>query len=435
MGEPLAAGQPRVLWIAYVFPPAGGTQGLRMQRYLQEITRADPSLTIDVLTIRQSAANPQYDEMLGLGAIEGVRVHQVRPGWLHEMRYRWRLDQRSLPGGRARANAAVLSLIHLSNLGWIPWAATWIAVRGTVVRRRYDAVYVFVDPFASLLLAMIAAVLNPGARLVMEYGDPRIPVRRGRRSLLRAAAVLEERTLRRSAAAIFRTQAAIRAYQARYPSVSPERFAVLYGGVDWEPYDAPAPAPASPGAAEFTIAYTGTLYVDSVDPEPFFRAVARVAACGVEPVRVRMVGAESPVAVSLVRDLGLGEVVSFTGHVPASQVISMQRSATLLLAFGFQVPYKISSKIAQYFAARVPILFIGEAYDDPGAELVRRYRRGVNAPNEAGAIASAILDVHGSWQRGDLGRRFDLSRSGQYSWHQLGGQVRTLLTGSTGGRR
>lgn len=128
-------------------------------------------------------------------------------------------------------------------------------------------------------------------------------------------------------------------------------------------------------------------------------------------------------------------MVSFTGHVPASQVISMQRSAALLLAFGFQTPYKISSKIAQYFAARVPILFIGETYDDPGAELVRRYRRGVNASNEADAIANAILDVYGSWQRGDLGRRFDLSRTGQYSWQQVSAQVRTLLAGSMGGRR
>jgi glycosyltransferase involved in cell wall biosynthesis len=430
MEGPRATGRPRILWIAYVFPPAGGTQGLRMQRYLQEITGADPSLAIDVLTISQNAANPQYDGLLDLPG-QGVRVHRVWPGWLHGLRYRWRIDQRSLASGRA--TTLFLSVIHLSNLGWIPRAVAWIALRSIVARRRYDAVYVFVDPFACLLLAMIASAVNPRARLVLEYGDPRIPVRTGCRPVLRAGGLLEDRVLRRSSAVIFRTRAALRAYQAHYPGVSAESFTIVYGGVDWEPYD--APAPVSPGSAEFTIAYTGTLYADSVDPEPFFRAVAAVAASGVERLRVRMVGAQDPVAIRLVRDLGLGRIVSFAGHVPARQVISVQASAALLLAFGTRVPYKISSKIAQYFAARVPILFIGEADDDPGAELVRLHRRGLVARNEADAIATAIRDVHDAWQRGDLGRLFDLSRTGQYSWQQVSSQVRTLLISSTGGRR
>ena len=46
--------QLRILWVAYVFPPAGGTQGVRMKRYLEEIIRAQPDAEIDVLTIRQS---------------------------------------------------------------------------------------------------------------------------------------------------------------------------------------------------------------------------------------------------------------------------------------------------------------------------------------------------------------------------------------------
>jgi glycosyltransferase involved in cell wall biosynthesis len=419
------ARRPRILWVAYVFPPVGGTQGLRMQRYLQEITRADPAIAIDVLTIHQAAANPQFDRMLGLPGADGVRVHRVRPGVLHRLRYRWRLDQRCL--GRGPATAAAANTIRLSNLGWLPRGAFWLAAGRT--RRRYDAVYVFVDPFASLILGLVAALLNPRARLMLEYGDPRIPVRHRRLPLSRAGSVLERRALHRSCVAVFRTWGAVRAYQDHYPSVAAGTFTVLYGGVDWEPYDA-VPA-ALGGPPNFSIVYTGTLYADSVDPEPFFRAVARVAAAQEDgSISVRMVGAESPAVSRLVRELSLEGLVTVAGHVPASEVIPIQRSAALLLAFGTRTHYKISSKLAQYIAARVPILYVTELADDPGAELVSRTRRGPVVPNEAGAIAAAILEARRAWLSGDLGARFDLSRTGEFSWQQVGSEVGTLLTGA-----
>jgi hypothetical protein len=419
----------RILWIAYVFPPVGGTQGLRMQRYLQEITRANPAIEIDVLTIRQAAANPQFDRMLGPPDAAGVRVHRVRPGLLHRLRYRWRLDQRC--AGRGRATAVLANTIHVSNLGWIPRGAAWLAVHRA--RRSYDAVYVFVDPFASLILGVIATLLNPRARLVLEYGDPRIPVRHRRLPLSRAGSALERKALHRSGAAIFRTWGAVRAYRDHYPSVPAGTFTVLYGGVDWEPYDSVPPALGGPPG--FSIIYTGTIYADSVDPEPFFRAVGRVAAAEENgPISVRMVGAQSPVVTGLVRDLGLGGLVTVTGHVPASEVIPIQRSAAFLLAFGTRTRYKISSKLAQYVAARVPILYVSELPDDPGAELVSRTRRGLVVPNEAGAIADAILEARRSWLRGDLHARFDLSRTGAFSWQQVSSEVGSLLTGSARGR-
>ena len=250
--------------------------------------------------------------------------------------------------------------IKLSNISWIPRAAWWLMRRG---RDRYDAIYVFVDPFVSLALGLLSHRQNPLSRLVLEYGDPRTPTRKVSPVLAGAASQFEAAALSRSSGVIFRTPAAVKAYRDKYLSLDPARFSVLYGGVDWEAYD----GIASDAADQFTICYTGTIYADSVDPAPFFQAVARVVGRHKRALRVLMIGAESPAVLRLVRELGLQGAVSLEGHVPIGQIATWQRSAHLLLAFGVNCEYKISSKLAQYFAARVPVLYVSEAADDQGA--------------------------------------------------------------------
>ena len=413
----------RVLWIAYVFPPAGGSQGLRMQQYLKMICLAHPDVTVDVLTIRQTELNAQFDPRLLEDVPASVRIHRVGPGFLHRLRYRWGLDRRYLGSAGRRSRHLMLCLIQLSNLGWIPHAAAWL---GRQAAGRYDAVYVFVDPFSSLALALLASVLNPGARLVLEYGDPRISVRGITTLLGRTAAWLEERTLRRCSAAILRTQAALDAYLAAYGSIPASRLAVIYGGVDSGLYDA---ADASSGAGQFRICYTGTMYSHSADPSPFFHAVARIVADRRLPVRVVIAGAENPALTRMVKELNLDAAVTLTGHLPMDRMASVQRSATLLLAFGLDNPYQISSKLAQYITARVPVLYVTAYGDDPGAELIRSSGRGLLVENTVAAIECGILHCLRLWQDGNLPSCFNLSRTDEFSWHQVAGAVAAMITG------
>jgi glycosyltransferase involved in cell wall biosynthesis len=413
----------RILWISYVFPPVGGTQGLRMQQYLRKICQAHPDFAVDVLTIRQTKLNAQLDPQLLAGIPASVRIHRVRPGVLHQLRYRWGFDRRYEAHPGSRLAYLMLAVIQLSNLGWLPYAARWLVGRAW---RRYDAVYVFVDPFTSLIPALLAAGLNPGARLVVEYGDPRLSARGITTLLGRAAGRLEERALRRCSAAIFRTKAAAEAYRAGYPSIPVDRLAVIYGGVDCELYDT---AGASSVADAFVICYTGTMYSYSADPAPFFQAIAKIAGQGGPPVRVVIAGAENPVITRLVKDLGLTRTVTITGHLPAHAIVPIQRSASLLLAFGFAGSHRISSKLAQYITARVPVLYITASRDDPGAELIRSSGRGLLVANDADAIEDGIAGCLRLWRAGEFPGCFNVSRTDEFSWQRVAGQVAARITG------
>ena len=401
----------RILWIAHVFPPVGGTQGLRMARYLQELTHGS-SLQVDVLTIRQSRNNPQWDAALAAGLPGSVSIHRVNPGWLYQHRFAWKLDHRA----EARGRSWLLNAIRLGNLPWLPRAARWILGRG---RRRYDGIYVFADPLVSIALGLLAARLNPDARLVLEYG-------RGLPAPHRGAAFLERHALARCRAAIVRTQATVRAYRDRYPAVPGDRFIVLYGGVDRGLYD----ATGGPFIQDrFSIVYTGVVYSDTVSPEPFFRAVQQIVSGGVA-LDVVMAGARSPAVEQIVARLDLAGVVSMPGHLALAEVAAVQQRASLLLAFGFRDPFKISSKLAQYFAARVPVLYIAGSGADPGAVLVSQSRRGLVVANDTAEIRAAIESVRLLRVDGGLAGRFDLSSTDEYSWESVARSVGSLLTGS-----
>ena len=411
----------RVLWIAFVFPPIGGTQGLRMRRYLEEMSRIRPTTLIDVLTIRPPRTDPHMDRSLAEGMPDSVRVNRVSPGVLQRLRYLWHLDSRSLACDRELTRAICRYLIFASSVTWIAWAAIWMFLR---LRRRYDSIYVFVDPSASLVLALLAGRIFRTARVILEYGDPRIAVG-GKRSLPRAAAMaVEERAMLRCSGVIFRTSAAVSAYRKAYPSVPEDRFAVVYGGVDWQSYESVGPAARS---SLFTIVYTGMLYPHSVDPGPFFRAIA--GCCRTVPVRVVVAGAEDPVISRIVKEYQLEDVVCFTGHIPMSRVVHLQRSASVLLAFGFECPYRIPSKLAQYIASRVPILYIAQSKREPGASLVQELNRGIVVLNEEQAIAGAVDDLICSWENGEVSQRFNLSYADGFSWEQVAGRIVALLDG------
>jgi Glycosyl transferases group 1 len=412
----------RILWIANVFPPVGGGQGRRMRRYLEEIVSAHPETVIDVLTIHPDATIPWRDEVLGGALPATVRVDRVPPGLLHHLRYRLRLDALTLSLPESWRRRALLGVICLSNVAWIAPAAIQLWRQR---RSDYTSVYVFVDPFVSVALALLARRLHPAARIVLEYGDPRIPGKAGSHPLVRAGAWLERRALIRSHAAVFRAQDVIELYRNQFPSVPADRYHIVYGGVNWEDYDK---VPCAAGQEEFRIVYSGTIYADSVDPAPFIRAIHKVIRDGYK-VSVTMIGSPDRSVVQLAEDLALGTAITFLGHIPVDELPAIQRSAALLLAFGFDSPYKISNKLAEYVAARVPILFITASASEPGARLVRDARRGIVVSNDVTDIADSIESACDLWEQGALSEQFDMGRSGAFGWAEGASKIFILLHG------
>jgi hypothetical protein len=51
-------------------------------------------------------------------------------------------------------------------------------------------------------------------------------------------------------------------------------------------------------------------------------------------------------------------------------------------------------------------------------------------PNDPDRITAAVADLMASWQAGKLSERFDLSRSGEFSWSSCATAMLSILLGS-----
>lgn len=394
-----------VLWIAFTFPPYGGGDGMCNRKYLEHILTYNPLEGVDVLTIKPCNSFPQYDASL-LDGLEqlGVSIHRVSPGPFHRLRYTCNFIRTT--GSRLRAAVRKI-VVFLSNTLWVLPALAWLVKKRILGgRAHYKGIYTWVDPLPSLIVGGAAKLLFR-AKWVVEYGDPwgLKPATLNRSGFMRTVGrAIEGNILRITDTVITKTDAASKQYPKLYPNVPPDRFITLYGGVDLDAYEA---ATAMPLEEAFVICHTGLVYADSVDPEPFFSAIRKVLDDGAA-VQVVLTGDKNPTVESLVAKYQLGAQVRITGHIPFPEVISYQKSSTLLLAFSFLTPYKIPSKISQYITAGRPVLLIRELEKDTAAHFVESSRRGVAVTNDSDSIKEAISRAYALWKEGSLDKDFDL---------------------------
>lgn len=377
----------KILWISYIFPPYGGKEGQREAWTLREVTRHQ--VEVDVLTIRPCPSFPEMDRSLLKVLPESLRIHRTSPGLLSRFRY------------SKRINRQIRSALNFwSNVEWAPVAIRALSRLG---RQKYDGIYSLGDPITCHLVAA-AAKRRFGGRLLLEYGDPyalKPPRTKVSPPRLRLQRLLESWCLKHADAVAMRVDANAEAYRRIFPFLANTQFVTIYGGIDQETYDRVAAEPPE----EFVITYTGKLYDHLVGMKECLNAVARLQGEGCR-IRLRFVGTTRAELKRYV-DAELLDKADFVPFQAADSVIRMQKSSTILLAFGCSYPYAIPSKVSEYLACRRPTLCI----EDPSCQisgLVKEYRRGVSVAPDADEIAKTIGVLYRAWCRKNLEEQFEL---------------------------
>jgi glycosyltransferase involved in cell wall biosynthesis len=138
---------------------------------------------------------------------------------------------------------------------------------------------------------------------------------------------------------------------------------------------------------KFTITFTGRIYRQKMDPEPFFRAVRELIDAKIidlSDLDIHFWGNFEPWLASLVGKYGLSGSVWIHKRVTRKDAIEIQRRSQILLLFAWNDPAQkgiLTGKIFEYLAARRPILAIGSAKDEI-ADLLEATRAGVFADTD-----------------------------------------------------
>lgn len=340
--------------VAYYFPPMGLSGVQRIAKFVKYLPASGWRPT--VLTVAPGGYFA-YDEALEAEmAAAGVEV--VRTRSLDPTRLFGRRRQVALPAEQTRRRAAQLSqwvMVPDNKVGWLPFAvASGLRLHR---ERRFDAVLSTAPPYTGHLVAAALARLS-GLPLLLDYRDdwlenPRHTYPTAAHQRLHA--LLEGWVMRRAAQVLTINEPIRRALRRRHPATPVEVLPQGYDPADF----AQAPAARTPGRLRFV--YTGVFY-DVQTPDYFLRALARLLARRPEArgeVEAVFVGLVPEASRALAADLGLGDVVRWTGYVDHPTAVAHQQAADVLwLTVGRRPGAEgiSTGKLFEYLGARRPIL-------------------------------------------------------------------------------
>lgn len=408
---------PRVLVIAYDFPPHAAIGTMRTLRLVRELSREGWEITVLTSSPRSYQPGTPVDERLEAQVPPGVRViraYAIRGLDLFALMAR-RLrparggTRRSSPrpvavGGPDASSSLFRRLkdwvdavcsIPDNESGWIAPAALcgigWMFSAG-----RPDVIYSSAPPWSGQVVARLLATLSRRP-WVADFRDPwsRAPWRDWRKAFRqRAAAALERGVIRRADAVLFVTRANLAEFLSLYGPAAAPRFHHVPNGCDPEEFERIEPLPTR---NEFVLLHAGTLY-GARNPLPVIQALARAVGRGSVDrthFRLRFLGATA-LSMDLpaeCRRLGIGDIVEFVPRVTRLESLREMKSASALLLVQVGTTVSVPGKAYEYLAVGRPVLALSE--EGETADLVRASGLGVvvHPVDPIERIETAILEV------------------------------------------
>jgi glycosyltransferase involved in cell wall biosynthesis len=387
-----------VLVIAYSFPPVA-VRSQRVVKFVRYLSRF--GWWPVVLTPRRPYA-PQMDADL---ATEVARypVTICRTASLEPVRVIDRLKRTSAVRAGPRSRLFRLArwvrancIIPDYRIGWVPCAvvAGWRLTRS----QRIDAIFVTVEPYSSLVAAVVLKRLT-GLPLLVDFRDAWTGWAKYRDpEKLRGTIAFErwlERRLVTAADVVITVTPALRDELRRLHRRVSERIVCIPNG--WDPADFAGPVPPR-WDGPVTITYAGTLY-RSRFPDALLSALRDVLEARPELsrcVRVQFVGSTSDDVAHELRAFPHPGVIDCRGEVSAAEARRLMRASDLLVLREEADPRvareAIPSKLYEYIGSGRFILAL--AGSGPIRDTIEQARAGIAVePEDVARIREIILDA------------------------------------------
>lgn len=350
---------PRVLMIAYHFPPLSGSSGIqRTLRFVQHL----PSLGWQPLVL---SADPRSYEQTGDDLMADIPQGTV-------VRRAFALDTaRHLSvGGRY--------------LGWMARPDRWVSWRFAAIAKGLSMIKQFKPdviwstyPIATAHLIGAALQRRSGLPWIADFRDPMAqdgyPAdRKAWQSYKR----IEGEAIRLARFCVFTTPGAARTYRIRYPAAS-DRIKVVENGFDEESFllaesRNESSEPLLPGGV--LLLHSGIVYPEERDPRPLFVALRRLVDSGrLRPgaMRIRFRAAmHEELLNALAAENGVEEFIELSPPIAYREALAeMLRADALLVLQSNDCNDQIPAKLYEYLRAGRPILGLTDPEGDTAGAL------------------------------------------------------------------
>lgn len=350
---------PRVLMIAYHFPPLSGSSGIqRTLRFVQHL----PSLGWQPLVL---SADPRCYEQRG-----DDLMADIPPGTVVRRAFALDTARQLSVGGRY--------------FGWMARPDRWVSWRFAAIAEGLRMIKQF-NPDAIWSTYPIATAHLIGAALHHRSGLPWIADFRDPMAqdgypadtkTWQSYKRIEEEAIRLARFCVFTTPGAARTYRSRYPEAS-DRIMVVENGFDEESFSlaeslSESGEPLLPGGV--LLLHSGIVYPEERDPRPLFVALRRLVESGrLRPgeMRIRFRAAmHEQLLNTLATENGVEEFIEVCPPIAYREaLVEMLRADALLVLQSNDCNDQIPAKLYEYLRAGRPIIGLTDPEGDTAGAL------------------------------------------------------------------
>ena len=367
----------RLLAISWDMPPLSGPRAVQVGRTLKHLVPLGWQSSVVSFGPRSQRYHQDPDLAARLRAPAGVTIVRV-PSLEERLFFRalWRI----MPP---------LKLLPDEKWVWIR-AASRAALR-LAAEQRPAVLVSFAQPWSDHLIGLRVHRAT-GLPWLAHFSDPWTdsPYLQGSGWQRQLWARMERNVIGQATAIVFVNAQTAERVMRKYPDEWRTKAHVIPHGFDCT--DA-SPATAPPDSRRLHLVYTGRFYEGLRSPEALLRALATLASRRplAPALRVTLVGTPIRAHQRLAADLGLGDVVEFTGRVPFAESGRRAASAEVLLLIDAPAADSLflPSKLIDYLPYGKPILGLTPTRG-ASADLLRSLGYPIVEPDDEAAIASAI---------------------------------------------
>ena len=439
----------KVLFVAYYFPPAGGSgvqRVLKFVKYLPEFGWQPVVLTA------RGADYPTLDPTLEAEVPPGVQVIRT---WIVEPYALYR----KLTGREAaqHLDVAVLSrgegeqqklaerfsewvrrtfFIPDARAGWTPFATA--AGLRVLADPEVRAVVSSAPPYTTHVIGLKLHTLTRKP-WVADFRDSWVDwVSAPRRKGLprRVDLTLEGLVLRKATRVVTVTRGVAEDLLSRHPEARDARWRLIPNGFDAADFAGVEPAPRD---SRLTLIYTGSLY-GARRPTTLLEAVRALAERSPEALSDLRLVFVGRIADALREELLAGpwaQAVEIHEYVPHRESVARLLAADVALLFIDDTPANkgiVTGKLFEYLGARRPVLAFAPPNGD-AAELIRQLDAGwVVRPGDTASAARVLEEIYRRWKRKAL-RPLSAEKVRPFERRELTRKLAQLLDEVTGGTK
>ena len=436
---------PKVLIVAYWFPPAGGIavqRALSLVKYLPE-----RGFEVHVLAPKNPPA-PVLDPALLRQVPGSVQVHRALTP-MPSSRWRKRLwglvspkrgetGEASAPGGvggrswKTRASQAVRGILCPDpEVVWYPFALLQ-AIR-IIRRHKIQAVVVTAPPFSLFLLGNALKRLFPEVTYIGDFRDDWLRFFlttfdfHSGEAIRRRATAIELEAVTRADAVVLVTPRLLEETRARYPQDPAGKFVCIPNGYDPEIFTDFRSRPH--GGPQVVVTYVGTVY-KSTSPQPYFEALAELPQEIRGGIETRFVGRITREEDALLRNLN--PPAKLLGFVPQAEALRYMEETDFLLVT-MADPTAATGKLYEYLATGKPILAISPKGGEVDAILRETGAGWCASPDDRAGIAEMLRTAWSMAVSGVVSLERNEEAIRRYQRPQQAGEFGALIRGCLAG--